>query len=91
MDNAHHKSSAINIRIQPHQKALIDKAAAVLHRNRSDFMLEAACLAAENTLLDQRLFLLDNASWNAFEKILNTPSRQSAIDSILSSKSPWEK
>ena len=37
----------INLRASQSQKALIDRAADALGRNRSDFMLETACREAE--------------------------------------------
>ena len=37
----------INIRARQRQRDLIDEAAAVLGKNRSDFMLETACREAE--------------------------------------------
>ena len=36
------REAAINIRALPQQRDLIDQAAQVLGKNRSDFMLEAA-------------------------------------------------
>jgi uncharacterized protein (DUF1778 family) len=51
----------INLRVSRNQKALIDRAAEVQGRSRSDFMLEAACREAESVLLDQRYFYL--APW----------------------------
>jgi hypothetical protein len=37
------REAAINLRAMHEQRDLIDQAAAVLGKNRSDFMLEAAC------------------------------------------------
>jgi len=47
------REAAINIRALPQQRDLIDQAAQVLGKNRSDFMLEAACDKAQSVLLDQ--------------------------------------
>ncbi len=44
----------INLRASRKQRSLIDRAAEVLGRNRSDFMLEASCREAESVLLDRR-------------------------------------
>src|SRR4030067_956932 len=49
----------INIRANRKQRTLIDRAAETLGRNRSDFMLDAACREAEAVLLDRRYFVLD--------------------------------
>ena len=48
----------INLRADQVRRALIDRAAERLGKNRSEFMLEAACREATSVLLDQRLFLL---------------------------------
>jgi uncharacterized protein (DUF1778 family) len=50
------RAENINLRVSRNQKALIDRAADALGRNRSDFMLEAACREAESVLLDRRYF-----------------------------------
>jgi len=75
MAETQNRAAPINIRARSTQRNLIDKAAAMLNKNRSDFMLEAACREAENVLLDQRLFLVDD---NALRKLFND-------------KAPWEK
>jgi uncharacterized protein (DUF1778 family) len=71
---------------------LIDKAAAAVNKNRSDFMLEAACREAENVLLDKRLFLLNDEQFAAFEAALQSPiASDTVIEKLLVRKSPWEK
>ena len=47
------RDAAINLRALPGRRDLIDQAAGLLGKNRSDFMLEAACERAKNVLLDQ--------------------------------------
>ena len=42
----------INLRVSLGQKALIDRAAQALGRNRSEFMLETACREAESVASD---------------------------------------
>ncbi len=48
MAQAHRKDSPINLRALPAQKNMIDMAAALAHKSRSDFMLDAACKELEN-------------------------------------------
>lgn len=50
------RDAAINLRAHPQQRDLIDQAAMLLNKNRSDFMLEAACDKAQAVLLDQVFF-----------------------------------
>jgi len=85
------KNAAINIRALPRQRNLIDRAAELQHKNRSDFMLEAACLAAENILLDQRIFSLSMENFEQFKKILDEPVEENIdVRDLLNSKAPWE-
>lgn len=87
-----HKVSPINLRALPSQKELIDKAASLLHKSRSDFMLEAACTEATNVLLGQRLFFADEKEYNSFLALLDAPMNDnSGLKDLLQSKSPWEK
>jgi uncharacterized protein (DUF1778 family) len=61
----------INLRADHTKGALIDRAAERVGKNRSEFMLEAACREATEVLLDQRtrsitsqaVITLDYRSW----------------------------
>jgi len=92
MTQTQNRAAPINIRARTTQRNLIDKAAAMLNKNRSDFMLEAACREAENVLLDQRLFLVDDKAWQAFETLIDAPVKDNpALRKLLRDKAPWEK
>jgi len=56
----------INLRADQAKRALIDRAAEKVGKNRSEFMLEAACRQATEVLLDQRLFVLDEKAYRRF-------------------------
>ncbi len=91
MSTSQNKIAPINIRALEDQRALIDKAASSLNKTRSDFMLEAACQAAENVLLDQRLFLIDEDTFNAFQAQLDAPvADNEKLHYLLNQKSPWD-
>ena len=60
------------------QKALIDRAADALGRNRSDFMLETACREAESVLLDRRYFALSGEEFKRFTSMLDKPPASNA-------------
>ena len=91
MSTSQNKIAPINIRAQKEQRALIDKAASSLNKTRSDFMLEVACQAAENVLLDQRLFLVDDEAFNAFQVQLDAPvADNERLHYLLNRNSPWE-
>lgn len=91
MSTSQNKIAPINIRALEGQRALIDKAASSLNKTRSDFMLEAACQAAENILLDQRLFLVDDDTFSTFQAQLDAPvADNKKLHYLLNQKSPWD-
>lgn len=67
------RDAAINLRALPEQRNLIDHAAALLGKNRSDFMLEAACDKAQAVVLDQVFFSLDVDKFKQFTALLDGP------------------
>ena len=82
----------LNIRAKEAQRALIDTAAAILHKTRTDFILEMACQAAENVILDQRMFNLNDMQYAEFIDILDAPvTANLALDALLARKPQWEK
>jgi uncharacterized protein (DUF1778 family) len=82
----------INLRVSRSQKTLIDRAADALGRSRSDFMLEAACRAAESTLLDMRYFQLEDAEFRRFTSMLDKPpAANPRLARMLLAKAPWDK
>ena len=82
----------INLRANQRQRALIDRAAETLGKNRSDFMLEAACRAADAVLLDRRFFLLGEKAYKRFTAALDKPpADNSRLRRLLASKAPWER
>ena len=86
------KTAPINMRVEPAQQALLTKAAALLHKDRSAFILDVACREAENVLLDQRLFQLNEADFEAFEAALAAPIPENArLKALLQESAPWEK
>ena len=82
----------INLRASASQKALIDRAAAVLGKSRTEFMLDTARAAAENVLLDRRLIMLGAADYKKFVARLDAPVEPSAaLKKLLATPAPWEK
>lgn len=81
----------INIRAKRRQRDLIDQAAELLGKTRSDFMLETACREAEDVLLDQRVFTLDAETFQKFQAMLDaSPSENPKLRKLLATKAPWE-
>src|SRR3546814_17167333 len=59
---------SINLRIETGTRQLIDDAAAILGKTRTEFMIESARRPAVDVLLDQRLFVLDPERYDAFRR-----------------------
>jgi uncharacterized protein (DUF1778 family) len=83
---------SINLRASRKQRSLIDRAAQALGKNRSDFMLEAACREAESVLLDRRYFALDAEAFAQFTALLDAPlAANPRLRRLLAEKAPWER
>jgi len=84
------RDATINLRALPEQRDLIDQAAGLLGKNRSDFMLEAACDRAQAVVLDQVLFSLDADKFRQFTELLDAPpSPNSGLERLMAVKAPW--
>ena len=84
------RDAAINLRALPEQRDLIDYAANLLGKNRSDFMLEAACDRAQAVVLDQVFFSLDADKFNQFTALLDAPpSTNAGLERLMAIKAPW--
>ncbi len=92
MARVQHKKVPINMRVLSTQKALIDRAAALSNKSRSEFILDSACREAESVLLDQRLFFLDEKRYAAFlSKLISPVELNLKLKMLIESNSPWEK
>jgi uncharacterized protein (DUF1778 family) len=85
------RTTTINLRVTQAARQLIDTAAAVVGKSRTEFMLESARQHAIDVLLDQRLFVLDGEQHDALMEALdNPPLPNAALKKLLATKSPWE-
>ena len=81
----------ISMRAQKRQLDVIDHAAEVLGKNRTSFMLETAVREAEMVLLDKRLFVVDDATYDRFmERLDASPARNPKLRALLKRQAPWE-
>jgi uncharacterized protein (DUF1778 family) len=86
------RAERICLRVSRSQKALINRAAEAQGRNRSDFMLNAACREAESVLLDQCYFNLDEEQFRRFTAMLDAPPESNPVLArLLGRKAQWEK
>lgn len=85
------RDAPINLRALPAQRDLIDQAAVLLGKNRSDFMLEAACERAQAVVLDQVFFGLDTDRFQAFTALLDAPaSLNPGLARLIAVQPPWD-
>lgn len=83
----------INIRVSKQTRALIDKAAEVLGRNRSEFVLDVAQERAKEVLLDRTQFELNASEHKRFTEMLDAPLPKKSADALkrlFDRKAPWE-
>jgi uncharacterized protein (DUF1778 family) len=91
MPAAEAKSERIEVRTTPSMKALLQRAATFSHKNVTEFLLEAGIHAAEEALIDRRLFRLDDAQWQAFRNVLDRPVQSKPrLARLLAEKSVLE-
>ncbi len=83
------KQKVINLRIDEVRRNLIDEAAKLQGKSRTEFMIEAAYREAEQTILDQKLYILDEADCAYLEK--DNPKPDPKLVKLFKSKSPWEQ
>ncbi len=89
--SARRKDDVIQIRASAETKALLNRAAALRGQKLSEFMLESARRQAEEAILDQRTFFLDDDAHARFLALLDAPPKPSAkVRARMSRKAPWE-
>jgi uncharacterized protein (DUF1778 family) len=67
------KRETLNIRIKPEVRDLIDRAAKLTGKNRTEFVVSAARQSAEEALLDRTVFSVDEQTYQAFLTRLDAP------------------
>ncbi|WP_296662598.1 DUF1778 domain-containing protein [Paraburkholderia sp.] len=85
------KRETLNIRIKPEERSLIDRAAKLRGKNRTDFVLEAARNAAEEALLDQTIITSSPDAYAAFLARLDMPPQPNErLRKMLQTPAPWD-
>lgn len=83
---------SVNLRIEASTRQLIDDAAAILGKTRTEFMIESSRRQAIDVLLDQRLFLLYADCYEAFLHALdNPPAPGPKLRALLRRTPAWRK
>jgi uncharacterized protein (DUF1778 family) len=78
------------MRIRPELRALIDQAAELAGKNRTDFVLDAARQAAQNTLLDRTVIQVSDKAYAEFVARLEaSPKPNERLRKALQTPAPW--
>ena len=86
------KRETLNIRIKPEERNLIDRAAKTRGKNRTDFILDAARLAAEDALLDQVVISVSAKAYSQFLARLDMPPKPNQrLRKTMQTLPPWER
>ncbi|MGQ7807985.1 type II toxin-antitoxin system TacA family antitoxin [Hafnia alvei] len=85
------RNKQINVRASEEERAVIDYAASLVNKNRTDFIIEKVVHEAQNIILDQRVFVLDDARYQAFIEQLEAPVQNiEGRQRLMDVKPEWE-
>ncbi len=86
------RETVVNLRMTQAMRDVVDSAAAVVGKTRTDFIIESTHQRAVDVLLDQRLFVLDDVQYDAFVRTLDEPPAPNAkLKALFAAKAPWQK
>jgi uncharacterized protein (DUF1778 family) len=84
------QTHAVNLRVRGDIRSLIDRAAKTQGKTRSDFMIDAARRAAEESLLDQTLVRVDQKTYDHFLEVVDQPPSGDGFERLMSAARPWQ-
>ncbi|MCR4268428.1 MULTISPECIES: type II toxin-antitoxin system TacA family antitoxin [Alphaproteobacteria] len=89
--NAERKEHPISMRLPEADVAMIDRAAGLRGRSRTDFVREAAVRAAEDVLMENGLIRMSPEGFADFMKVLSGPATPvPEIVELVKRPAPWE-
>jgi uncharacterized protein (DUF1778 family) len=85
------RRATLNIRIRPELRGLIDRAAGIVGKNRTDFVLDAARHAAEDALMDRAMIAVSPKAYAEFLIRLDAPPKPNErLRRTMKTQAPWE-
>jgi uncharacterized protein (DUF1778 family) len=85
------RRETLNVRVKSEDRNLIDRAARLLGKSRTDFLLESARRAAQDALLDQTLFKVSPSVYAEFVARLDAPpAPNDRLRRTMTTPAPWE-
>ena len=89
--SAARKDHPLSMRLPASDIAVIDRAAGLRGRSRTDFIREAAVRAAEETIVETTLIRMSPAGFAAFLGALSAPPRAvPEMAELMKRQAPWE-
>lgn len=81
----------ISMRVKESKLHVIEKAASLSGRNRTEFFLEYALKGAEEIFLSTTHFELDDKQWDRLNAILDRPTKENIqLKKLMQTNAPWE-
>ena len=85
------RSARLGLRATPEQERMLRRAADAAHKSLTDFILDSACRAAEQTLIDQQLFVVSGDRVQSLLDLLERPAQENTgLRDLFSRPDPWE-
>lgn len=69
------RDKQINVRATDEERAIIDYSASLVNKNRTDFIIERTVHEAQNIILDQRIFILDDTRYPLVADVKALPTQ----------------
>jgi uncharacterized protein (DUF1778 family) len=84
-------TSVLSVRVNPHERALLEAAAEQSRTSISDFVRRKALEAAEADVLNRTIVTIPAKDWDAFEAWINRPAKTIPALKKLARVAPsWE-
>lgn len=88
---AQRKDHPLSMRLPDADLAIIDRAAQLRGRSRTEFMRDAAVRAAEEAIMDTNLLRVSPEAFDAFVAMMDAPAKPvPALTELLRRSAPWE-
>jgi len=88
----HRKDHPLSLRLPDADLAIIDRAAQLRGRSRTEFMRDAAVRTAEDIIMENTLIRMSAEGFDAFVAALDAPAKPVAeMVEILQRPAPWDQ
>lgn len=85
------KDERLNLRLDPEQKQLLQRAADIENASLTEFVLRVSLREAKDAILDQKVFLLSPENYDSFvAEITNVTDADERIKRLMDVPSPWK-